>query len=244
MRKQSDKSLVVVVASPGVPMFELSTACEVFGNDRRDLTPDWYDFELVGTDAATTIGFGLTLPIGRGLAALADADTVVVPACADIHDNPPRPLVDALRAAHARGARIVSLCSGAFVLAEAGLLDGRRAATHWMHAEELARRYPAVEVHADSLYVHDDVWTSAGSAAALDLCLELVRCDLGASVAAEVARRIVIPPHRDGVRRNTSARAESILVARRAKSSTGHAPTLPPRRSPAWPTRQPLAPAP
>ncbi len=198
MRKKSDKPSVVLVASPGVPVFEMSTACEVFGNDRRDITPNWYDFELVGTDPVTTIGFGLTLPAGRGLDALGDADTIVIPACADIHDSPPRALVDALVVAHARGARIASLCSGAFVLAEAGLLDGRRAATHWMHADELARRYPAVDVDAGVLYVHDDVWTSAGSAAALDLCLELVRCDFGTSIANEVARRIVIPPHRDG----------------------------------------------
>ncbi|WP_230486925.1 GlxA family transcriptional regulator [Nocardioides anomalus] len=200
MSKESDsRHRVVLVASPGVPLFELSIPAEVFGIDRRELTPQWYDFALVSTDEpGTAVAHGLVVPAGAGLAALEQADTVVVPACADVQGAPPPALVEALRAAHARGTRIAATCTGSFVLAEAGLLDGRRAATHWMHADALRRRYPSVRVDEQVLYVHDDVWTSAGSAAGLDMCLELVRRDLGSAVANELARRIVVPPHRGG----------------------------------------------
>lgn len=198
MSKKSASPRVALIATPGVPLFELSTAAEVLGIDRRDITPNWYNFELCATEPRTTIGHGVVIEQGRGLAALEDADTVIIPACANIHSQPPTALIEAVKSAHERGARVVALCSGAFVLAEAGLLDGRRAATHWMHAPELTRRFPRVIVDADVLYVHDDVWTSAGSAAALDLCIELVRQDYGGHVANEVARRIVIPPHRNG----------------------------------------------
>jgi AraC family transcriptional regulator, transcriptional activator FtrA len=186
------------VASPGVPLFELAIPAEVFGTDRRDLTPHWYHFELVTCGPDTDIGHGLQVPAGRGPEALAEADTIVVPACADVHDQAPADLIEALRDAASRGARLASICSGAFVLAQAGLLDGRRATTHWMHAEELAARYPRVRVDPKVLYVHDQVWTSAGSAAGLDMCLEIVRHDHGAAVANEVARRLVTPPHRHG----------------------------------------------
>jgi transcriptional regulator GlxA family with amidase domain len=130
------------------------------------------------------------------LAALRRADTIVVPACSD---DPPPALLDALRRAHRRGARILSLCTGAFTLAAAGLLDGRRATTHWAHADELAARYPAVQVDPSVLYVDDgDILTSAGTAAGVDLCLHVIRLDYGAEVANAVARRMVVPPHRDG----------------------------------------------
>lgn len=198
MRNESDRHRVVLVASPGVPLFELAIPAEVFGTDRRDLTPRWYDFELVATAPDTDIGHGLQVPAGRGLDALAEADTIVVPACADVHDHAPPELIEALRDAASGGARLASICSGAFVLAEAGLLDDRRATTHWMHAEQLAARYPRVRVDPTVLYVHDLVWTSAGSAAGLDMCLEIVRHDHGAAVANEIARRVVTPPHRRG----------------------------------------------
>lgn len=198
MRNESDRLRVVLVASPGVPLFELAIPAEVFGADRRDLTPRWYDFELVATAPRTDIGHGLQVPAGRGLEALAEADTIVVPACADVHGQAPSGLIGALRHAACRGARLASICSGAFVLAQAGLLDDRRATTHWMHAEELAARYPRVRVDPKVLYVHDQVWTSAGSAAGLDMCLEIVRQDHGAAVANEIARRVVTPPHRHG----------------------------------------------
>jgi AraC family transcriptional regulator, transcriptional activator FtrA len=199
MRNKSDTHRIVLVATSGVPLFELATAVEVFGINRSDLTPDWYAFELVATSEPAVIGGGLRVPAGRGLDAFEQADTIVVPACASIHDSAPTALATALRAADERGTRLVSLCSGAFVFAQAGVLHGRRATTHWMHAAELARKYPSVYVDADVLYARDgNVWTSAGSAAALDLCLEIVRHDHGQAVANEVARRIVTPPHREG----------------------------------------------
>jgi transcriptional regulator GlxA family with amidase domain len=134
-----------------------------------------------------------------GLDEVATADTVIV--CAGHYErlNPPEAVLDALRTAHARGARIASMCTGAFVLAAAGLLDGRRATTHWMHAEELATQYPSIEVDPKVLYIDEgDVLTSAGTAAGIDLCLHIVRKDDGADVANAVARRMVVPPHRDG----------------------------------------------
>jgi transcriptional regulator GlxA family with amidase domain len=162
--------------------------------------PDWYEFRLcpVGADSVA-LPHGLVLTGGGSLADVAAADTVIVPAWADPVADPPGDLLDALREAHRRGARIASICSGAFVLAAAGLLDGRRATTHWRHAEALAARYPQVQVDAGVLYTEDgNVLTSAGTAAGIDLCLHLVRADHGARAAAEVARRLVVPPHRDG----------------------------------------------
>lgn len=123
------------------------------------------------------------------------ADTVIVPACTSIHGAAPAPLLQALQRADQRGARIASICSGAFVLAEAGLLRGRRAATHWMHADELAHRYPETTVDARVLYVEDHVWTSAGTTAGIDMSLKLVRRDHGAAVANAVAPAMVTPPH-------------------------------------------------
>lgn len=182
-----------------MPVFEFAIAAEVFGIDRSDLTPDWYEFTVAGVDEpATAIAHGITVPAGNGLTALRSADTVIIPACADVRAHAPAALLAELRAAHNRGARIAGICSGTFVLAEAGLLDHRRATTHWMHATELASRYPYIAVDPAVLYVHDGVWTSAGSSAGLDMCLELVRQDHGASIANEVARRIVAPPHRAG----------------------------------------------
>jgi transcriptional regulator GlxA family with amidase domain len=136
--------------------------------------------------------------IRYGLAALAHADTVIVPSCRDFAAPPPA-LVDAVRAAHAAGARVASLCTGAFVLAEAGLLDGRRATTQWAHTALLHDRYPAVSVDPDVLYIDNgDVLTSAGKAAGLDLCLHLVRTDHGTAMANALARSLVVPPHRAG----------------------------------------------
>lgn len=191
--------MVLAVAS-GMPIFEASVPCEVFGIDRPDLASPWYRFSVVGVgEEPVRIGPSFHLTPTADTDALARADTVVVPACANVHDEQPAPLVDAVRAAHERGARLVSICSGAFVLAAAGVLDGRRVTTHWMHAAELERRFPAVRVDADVLYVDDgDIITSAGTAAGIDACLHVVRVDHGAAVAAELARRLVTPPHRQG----------------------------------------------
>lgn len=188
---------VALAVTDGTPLFELAAACEVFGVD-RGLTRSWYDFTICGQDDAE-VGGWLRAAISRGLEALAYADTVIVPSCRDAAEPPPRALVDAVRTAHRGGARVASLCTGAFVLAEAGLLDGRRATTHWAHTTLLQDRYPAIRVDADVLYTDEgDVLTSAGKAAGLDLCLHLVRTDHGAAVANALARSLVVPPHRPG----------------------------------------------
>lgn len=191
---------VAVAVTDGVPIFEVAAPCLVFGQPRLDLADPWYEFRLCAAKPGHTRADAWFLAdTPYTLEALASADTVIVPACEDVHEHTPDELVEAIRVAHQRGARIASICSGAFVLAAAGLLDGRMAATHWMHATLLAERYPAVRVNADVLYVDDgDVLTSAGTAAGLDLCLHLLRCDLGAEVANAVARRLVVPAHRPG----------------------------------------------
>jgi transcriptional regulator GlxA family with amidase domain len=191
---------VALAVHDGISMFEAAAACEVFGVDRSDLADPWYTFTVCGTDRARVGGWLLAdLPHGQGLDTLLDADTVVVPACHDTEEDPPEDLVSAVRAAHERGARVVSLCTGAFVLAAAGLLDGRRATTHWLHAATLAARYSRVQVDPDVLYVDSGtILTSAGKSAGMDLCLHVVRLDHGAAVANALARRLVIPPHRTG----------------------------------------------
>lgn len=199
MTRRRRASTVVALALPGAAPFELAVACEAFGIDRSDLASPWYRFRVAGVRAGRVpfdAGFDIHTPYG--LEALDDADLVVVPA-AYKGGPPPRRLLDALRAAHARGARVMSFCTGAFVLAAAGLLDGRRATTHWAWAEELALEYPAIHVNPRVLYIDEgDVLTSAGTAAGIDLCLHVIRGDYGAEVANAVARRMVVPPHRDG----------------------------------------------
>ncbi len=207
MRKKSDTATstsqhapcVRVAVIPGTPIFELAIACEVFGVERSDLVPGWYDFGLCPTTPGAVIAAGFVAAQPGTLEELAEADTVIVPGCRSVHDEAPPALLEALRLANQRGARIAAVCSGTFVLAEAGLLDAKQATTHWMHAEELARRYPAVAVSVPRLYIQDgNIWTSAGTAAGIDLCLELVRHDFGAAVATELAARMVVQPHRDG----------------------------------------------
>jgi transcriptional regulator GlxA family with amidase domain len=190
-------STVALAAADGMRHFELAVAYEVFGADLSGVADPWYDVVVCGS-GPVRVGRFLLEP-DCGLDQLARAGTVIVPALADVDEDPPADLVDAVRAAHDAGARVVSLCTGAFVLAAAGLLDGRRATTHWAHAEALAARHPLVEVDPDVLYVDDgSVLTSAGKAAALDLCLHLVRCDHGSAIANALARSLVVPPHRAG----------------------------------------------
>jgi AraC family transcriptional regulator, transcriptional activator FtrA len=190
---------VAVAAVPGSPVFELAVPCEVFGIDRTDLTADWYTLLVCPTTAQTRLAAGFIAAQSSSLDELAAADTVIIPGCANIHEAAPPELIVALKLAYARGARIASICSGAFVLAEAGILDGLTATTHWMHASELAERYPRVTVDDSVLYVQQGrIWTSAGTAAGIDMCLELVRQDHGVVVADEVARRMVVPPPRGG----------------------------------------------
>jgi AraC family transcriptional activator FtrA len=191
MRTIPAMNTVALAATDGMLSFELSIASEVFGENPR------YDFAVCGS-AAVRVGRFLLEP-EHGLDRLARADTVLVPGWADVDAAPPADLLDAVREAHARGARVASLCTGAFVLAAAGLLDGLRATTHWAHAGVLAARYPAVTVDPGVLYVDNgSVLTSAGKAAAMDLCLHLVRTDHGSAVANSIARLLVVPPHRDG----------------------------------------------
>jgi AraC family transcriptional activator FtrA len=194
-----DRHRVVALTPPGIAPFELGIVVETFGLDRPELdVPWWYELvvaaERPGPHPATSGGFSFV--VEHGLEALAAADTIVVPGW---HGEPSRAVVDAVRAAHDRGARLVSICSGVFLLAAAGVLDGQEAATHWRYAAALAERHPAITVNAGVLYVDGgDVMTSAGSAAGIDLCLHIVRRDHGSRVANTVARRMVIPPHRDG----------------------------------------------
>jgi transcriptional regulator GlxA family with amidase domain len=191
---------VVVLAVADVVAFDLAIAAQVFGSPARDPGERRYAFAVCAAapgPVRTSTGFSLL--VDHGLEALAGADTVVVPGIDRTEDAAPAEVLEALRTAHGRGARIVSICTGAFVLAAAGLLAGRRATTHWQYAALLARRHPDVEVDADVLYVDDgDVLTSAGVAAGIDLCLHIVRSDHGAEAANAVARRIVVAPHRDG----------------------------------------------
>lgn len=187
---------VVALALPDVVAFDLAIPAQVFGH--RDEI-DRYAFSVCSPSAGmvpSTTGFAVHAPLG--LDALARADTVIVPGYAP-HDAPETSVLKALRSAAARGVRMVSVCTGAFALAAAGLLDGRRATTHWRDAAQLAARHPNVEVDADVLYLDDGaVATSAGVAAGIDLCLHLVRTDHGAQAAARIARRMVVAPHRGG----------------------------------------------
>ncbi|MBG6462556.1 helix-turn-helix domain-containing protein [Pseudomonas aeruginosa] len=191
---------VAVVAFDRISPFHLSVPCLVFGQECYDPCAQAFDLSVCAAEPGrlrTTVGF--TIEAEAGLDALAAAQTVIVPSWRDPHERPPQALLDALIAARARGAQLVGLCLGAFVLAEAGLLDGRRATTHWMWAEDFAGRFPAVRVEPDVLYIEDDgLLTSAGTVAGIDCCLHLVRQRLGAQTTNHLARRLVVAPHRQG----------------------------------------------
>jgi transcriptional regulator GlxA family with amidase domain len=196
---------VALVVLDRFPSFEFGVVCEVFGEDRTDDGLPGYDFAVVaGQDGPLRSEHGLTLTTSFGIERLAAADLVIVSAIGaqlreEVPVGLPAPLLAALRAAAARGSRVLSVCTGAFVLAAAGLLDGRRCTTHWMYAADLARYSPGATVDPDVLYVDaDPVITSAGSAAGIDACLYLIRKEQGAKVANQIARRMVVAPHRDG----------------------------------------------
>lgn len=198
MRTLSDMH-TVALATVGRDLlhFELGAAYEIFGSPPNDHPGDWYDVQLCGP-GPVRVGPFVVEP-DHGLERLVTADTVIVPASAEIDVPPPPELVDAVRAAHEAGARIASLCTGAFVLGAAGLLDGRRATTHWAHTAELGARHPLAVIDQDVLYTDNgSVLTAAGKAAAVDLCLHLIHLDHGAAVANAVARRLVMAPHRPG----------------------------------------------
>jgi len=197
---QSRANTIAVLAFEGMSAFHLSVPCLVFGEDRREAGVPRFKMLVCAEEPGllgTSTSFGIEAP--HGLARLRDAGTVIVPTWPDLNQRPSKKLLEALRRAHRRGARVVGLCLGAFVLAEAGLLDGRPATTHWYWAAEFARRYPRVRLDPNVLYVDDgDVLTSAGIAAGIDCCLHVLRTRLGAEVANRVARRLVVPPHRQG----------------------------------------------
>lgn len=192
---------VAVVALPGVTPFEFGVACEVFGVDRstRGVGIPAFDFSICTPSPgliATNLGFSIA--VEEDLTATETADLIIMPPFGI--DAPGQPEVHrALQAAHQRGAWVLSVCSGAFALAAAGLLNGRRATTHWLHAHQLAEQYPEVHVDENVLYVQDgNIITSAGTAAGIDACLHLVRTELGAGAATSIARSMVVPPHRAG----------------------------------------------
>jgi len=211
------RNVAVVVVNGFLP-FEFGTICEVFGVDRADDRLPSYELSVVaGEPPPVRAHNDFTIHPSSGLERLEEADLIALPAVDDDRlcifaapgskpaEGPPlsRPfpeeLLAALRRAVDRGTRVLSVCTGAFILGEAGLLDGRRCTTHWRNAEELARRYPAAKVDPDVLYVDDDpVITSAGTAAGIDACLYLVRKEQGSRIANGIARRMVVPPHRDG----------------------------------------------
>jgi AraC family transcriptional activator FtrA len=182
-----------------ISIMEIAGPCEIFGVDRPDIADPWYEFSVCGTPDARVGGWFRPESIGQ-LDDLAKATTVVVPGLRNpAADDPPDDLVRAVRIAYEAGTRIVSVCTGAFVLAESGILDGRRATTHWKHCGLLAERYPAVKVDPDVLYTDDGkVLTAAGMTAGIDLCLHIVRTDRGSATANALARQLVAPPHRDG----------------------------------------------
>lgn len=191
---------LALVAYDGLRSFEYAIAADLFGLPRPYLGVDWYDTVVVSPDRGPLRGAGgLCVRPDAPFEAIHEADTIVVPGWRSVDEPPPARLTRALQAAAGRGARVMSLCSGAFALGAAGLLDGRRATTHWLFADAFRARFPLAQFEPDVLYVDEGpVITSAGSAAGLDACLHLVRRDFGAAAANTVARRMVAPPHREG----------------------------------------------
>jgi len=221
MRSPANRRVAAVVYD-GLCTFEFAIVVEVFGLPRPELPVDWYRFSAcsVESSAARATG-GVRVTAKSGLGALRGAGTVVIPGWRNSDERPPESLLAAVRSAHERGARLMSICSGVFVLAAAGLLDGRRATTHWRYVEKLRERFPKIQVEPDVLYVDDgSILTSAGSAAGIDLCLHVVRRDYGAEIANQVARRLVVSPHRDG------GQAQFVREPVRRDAAAGLAPLL------------------
>jgi len=191
---------VVCLVLPGTAPFEFGVVCEVFGIDRSAMGGPSFDFHIATADPGPVpSSLGFTMDIRDDLSIAADADLVAVPAHLIGTETIDERYLEVVRAAAARGAWVLSVCSGAFVLAQAGILDGRRATTHWMHTDRLARNYPQIDVDPDVLFVQDGkVVTGAGTAAGIDAALHIVRVEHGAAAANVVARRMVVPPQRDG----------------------------------------------
>jgi len=217
MKNPPPNPLVVALAYDGLCTFEFGVAVEILGLARPELGPDWYRFAVAAVDEGELRATGGVRVMADGdMSLIAQAGTVIVPGWRGADTPVPDALCQQLREAHRRGCRILSICSGVFVLAAAGLLEGCRATTHWRYLETLQQRYPDVEVVPDVLYVDEGtVLTSAGSAAGIDLCLHLVRRDFGQEAANSVARRLVVQPHRDGGQTQNIVRP--VPVARESK---------------------------
>jgi AraC family transcriptional activator FtrA len=198
--RSRDHRRVAALIYDGLRTFEFGIVVEIFGLPRPELDVDWYKFEICSLERGPLRAMGgLRVEAPHGLRSLQRAGTIVISGCRSINEPPPESLLRALRSAYARGARLVSICSGVFVLAATGLLDGKRVTTHWRYAEQLSAQFPKLRVDPGVLYVDEGrILTSAGSAAGIDLCLHIVRRDYGAEIANRVARRLVMPPHRDG----------------------------------------------
>ncbi|ELX11733.1 transcriptional regulator, AraC family [Janthinobacterium sp. HH01] len=194
------KHLVVALAYDRLCTFEFGCTVELFALERPELEVDWYDFAVCAVEPGPIrAAGGITVQAPYTPELLERADTIVIPGWRDADELPPPAMLELIRAAHRRGARLCSICSGVFVLAAAGVLDGQRASTHWRYADRLAQRYPQIQVQPDHLYVDNgQVITAAGSAAGLDMLLHLVRRDYGAKVGNQVAQRLVVAPHREG----------------------------------------------
>lgn len=217
-----DPRRVAILAYDGLGAFEFGIALELFALRRKNLPVKWYQCEVCSLEAGPIRATGnIRIHTRSGLASLRSAGTIVIPGWRDADEIPPASLLGALRSAHARGARLVSICSGVFVLAATGLLDGKHATTHWRYAERLAARYPKIRVRPDVLYIDEgSILTSAGSAAGIDLGLHIIRLDYGAEIANEIARRMVMPPHREG------GQAQFVRNPIRAAATDGLAPVL------------------
>ena len=191
---------VAVIAFDGISPFHLSVPCSIFGEDRSGGCAVKFELRVCTLEkGAIRTSAGFTMEACYGLKDIAKASIVIVPSWRDTEEIPPKELLAALRRAHQRGALIVGLCLGSYVLAAAGLLDGLSATTHWHWANDLAKRYPQVSVNPDVLYVDaGTIITSAGVASAIDCCLHIVRRQYGASIANYIARRMVVSPHRQG----------------------------------------------
>jgi AraC family transcriptional activator FtrA len=200
MTRLRKKHLVVALAYDQLCTFEFGCTVELFALPRPELGVQWYEFAVCAAeDGPIRAAGGITVAAPYSLELLDNADTIVIPGWRDADELPPPELLDKIRSAYERGARLCTICSGVFILAAAGILSGKRVTTHWRYAERLAQRYPDVEVEPDALYVDEgQVVTSAGSAAGLDMLLHLVRRDYGAKVGNMVAQRLVIAPHREG----------------------------------------------
>ncbi|YCH50691.1 transcriptional regulator FtrA [Enterobacter sp. SA197] len=209
---------VVVLAYDGLCTFEFGVAVEIFGLPRPELGENWYRFSVAAVDEGPLQATGgIRIMTEGGLELLDQANTIVVPGWRGAQVPVPEALCEALRQAHQRGCRLISICSGVFVLAATGLLNGRKATTHWRYTGQLRQHYPLIEVLEDALYYDEGrVMTSAGSAAGIDLCLHVVREDFGREIANNVARRLVVQPHRDGTQ--TQQLVEPVARTRESQS--------------------------